>query len=190
MLGKLKRQEPRTAPSPQPSDGLDPETGLLDAAGFQAVLERQLARDLRYGSTSALALFEIAVAERDATGPLPSPAPFVAGVLRAAVRGADVVARVSPVMFAVLLIEAKAEGAAQFTERVRTSIGSAPYARDASGNALYVRAWAGVAPWQPEFETVERYARAAERSLMATYRGYEAAQEWFRGEGLNRPFSV
>jgi hypothetical protein len=45
-----------------------------------------------------------------------------------------------------------------------------------------------VAEWEPAFSTVEAYAAAAERALSSTYRGYEAAQEWFRGEGLNKPF--
>lgn len=189
MLGKSRKRDhsdPRN--SLRPDAEIDAETGLPNAAGFEEALARQIARDLRYGSTSALALFEIAVAERNVDGPLPSPAPFVADILRKAVRGADVVARVSPTMFAVLLIEAAAEGAAQFTERVRTRIGSAPYARRSDGNALYVRAWAGVAPWRPAYETVELYAQASERALMTTYKGYEAAQDWFRGEGLNKPF--
>ena len=98
------------------------------------------------------------------------------------------VARVAPTLFAVLLIEAKEEGAAQFTERVRTRIGSSPYARRPDGSGVYARAWAGVAPWEPRYTTAEEYAQAAERALAATFRGYEAAQEWFRGEGANKPF--
>lgn len=189
MLGKLKKRDQSDSRNgPCPDGEIDAETGLANAAGFEEVLSRQIARDLRYGSTSALALFEIAVAQRDVAGPLPSPAPYVAGVLQKAVRGADVVARVSPTLFAVLLIEATAEGAAQFTERVRTRIGSSPYARRADGASLYVRAWAGVAPWSPAYNSVEQYAQASERALMATYKGYEAAQDWFRGEGVNKPF--
>lgn len=189
MLGKLKKREQHPSHDAPCLDGeVDSETGLPNAGGFEEVLARQIARDLRYGSTSALALFEIAVAEKADAGPLPSPAPFVANVLRKAVRGADVVARVSPTLFAVLLIEATAEGATQFTERVRTRIGSSPYARRSDRTALYARAWAGVAPWNPRYETVEQYAQASERALMATFKGYEAAQEWFRGEGMNKPF--
>lgn len=189
MLGKLKKRNPheREQAGPCPDAELDAETGLPGAAKFEEILGRQIARDLRYGSTSALALFEVAVAER-LTGPLPSPAPYVARILTEAIRGSDVAARVGATMFAVLLIEAGAEGAAQFTERVRTRIGSSPYGRRADGSALYVRAWAGVAPWTPRYTTVEEYAQAAERSLSATFKGYEAAQEWFRGEGLNKPF--
>lgn len=188
MLGKLKKRDQSASNEPSLDGELDAETGLPNAAGFEDVLSRQIARDLRYGSTSALALFEVAVAERPVDGPLPSPAPFVADVLRKAVRGADVVARVAPTLFAVLLIEATSEGAAQFTERARTRIGSSPYARRPDGGALYARAWAGVAPWTPAYQSVEQYAQASERALMATYKGYEAAQEWFRGEGLNKPF--
>lgn len=188
MLGKLKKRDNHATSTPCPDGEFDPETGLANAAGFGEVLGRQIARDLRYGSSSALALFEIAIAEKSAGGPVPSPAPFVASVLRKAVRGADVVARVAPTLFAVLLIEADGEGASQFTERVRTRIGSSPYSRRPDGVSLYVRAWAGVAPWNPRYETVELYAQAAEQALLATYKGYEAAQEWFRGEGVNKPF--
>jgi GGDEF domain-containing protein len=188
LLGRLKKREapPSDQEDPSPDSLEDPETGLPGAARFEEVLERQISRDLRYGSTSALALFEIGLAER-ADEPQPSPAPFVATILRAAVRGSDVVARVSPAMFAVLLVEATAEGATQFTERVRTKIGSSPYARRADGSGLYARAWAGVAPWESRYATVEEYARASERALAATFRGYEAAQEWYRGEGVSRP---
>lgn len=189
MFGKRKQATSTADSTPHTAAGeFDSETGLLGAAGFEQALARQIARDLRYGSTSALALFEVAVAEETPNHPLPSPAPFVAETLSKAVRGADLVARVSPTKFAALLIEASKDGAAQFTERVRTRIGSSPYARQADGSALYVRAWAAVAPWNPAYDSVERYALAAETALKATFRGYEAAQEWFRGEGLNKPF--
>jgi len=189
MFGKRKQATSAADSTPYTAAGeFDSETGLLGAAGFEQALARQIARDLRYGSTSALALFEVAIAEKTAHQPLPSPAPFVAETLRNAVRGADLVARVSPTKFAALLVEASKDGAAQFTERVRTRIGSSPYARRPDGSALYVRAWAAVAPWNPAYDSVERYAFAAEAALKATFRGYEAAQEWFRGEGLNKPF--
>ena len=48
--------------------------------------------------------------------------------------------------------------------------------------------WAGVAEWEPAFDSVGAYVGAAQGSLAATYRGYEAAQDWYRGEGLNKPF--
>lgn len=191
MLGRLKKREARPVDQgePCPDSLVDQETGLPGAARFEEVLERQISRDLRYGSTSALALFEIGLAERGDEAQ-PSPARFVAKILQDAVRGSDVVARVSTTMFAVLLIEATAEGAAQFTERARTKIGSSPYARRADGSGLYARAWAGVAPWNLHYSTVEEYAQASERALAATFVGYEAAQEWFRGEGLNKPFTA
>ena len=108
--------------------------------------------------------------------------------LMAAARSSDIVARVSPQTFAVLLVEARGEGANQFAERVRTSIGSNPYARRPDGTGLFARAWAGVAQWEPAYDSVGAYVGAAQKSLAATYRGYEAAQDWFRGEGLNKPF--
>ena len=77
MLGKSKkRDQSGSTNAPCPDGEIDAETGLSNAAGFEEVLSRQIARDLRYGSNSALALFEIAVAERQVEGPLPSPAPL------------------------------------------------------------------------------------------------------------------
>jgi hypothetical protein len=61
-------------------------------------------------------------------------------------------------------------------------------ARRPDGTGLFARAWAGVAQWEPAFDSVGAYVGAAQTSLSATYRGYEAAQDWFRGEGLNKPF--
>ena len=165
---------------------IDPETADGPARFEDALDKRSHARSLRFDS--ALALFEVAVAEDPSNGPIPSPAKFVAQVLRKAARASDVIARVSPGLFAVLLIEAHGEGAKQFTERVRTGIGSNPYARRLDGSGLFARAWAGVALWDPSFDSVEAYAGAAEKALSSTFRGYEAAQEWFRGEGLNKPF--
>ncbi len=188
MLGKRKK----AAEAPVTDLGeleIDPETGLMAAVRFEDALQKEIARGLRYGSRSALALFEIGLAERPEPGePLPSPAKFVAQVLRKAARGSDIVARVSPTLFAVLLVEAQADGAKQFTERVRTNIGSHPYGRRPDGSALYARAWAGVAPWEPSMDSVGAYAGAAEQALSSTFRGYEAAQDWFRGEGINKPF--
>ena len=189
MLGKRKRHEESAPAVPGVGElDIDLETGLMSASRFEEAIQKEIARGLRYGSGSALALFEVGVAERPGGPPLPSPARFVAQVLTKAVRGSDLVARVSPTLFAALLIEARSEGAKQFTERVRTNIGSHPYARRPDGTALYARAWAGVASWDPSLNSVGAYAAAAESALASTFRGYEAAQEWFRGEGLNKPF--
>ena len=186
MFGKKKSQEKAPEASLDELE-TDPETGLMASARFEESIHKEIARGLRYGSQSALALFEIDVAEH-LDEPLPSPARFVAQVLRKAVRDSDIVARVSPTLFAALLIEAHAEGAKQFTERVRTGIGSNPYGRRPDGSGLFARAWAGVATWDPSITSVGAYALAAEKSLATTFRGYEAAQDWFKGEGINRPF--
>ena len=189
MFGKRKTQESTTdAEHIIDEPEIDPETGLVGAVRFEDAIQKEIARGLRYGSSSALAIFEVGVAERSAGGPIPSPAKFVANVLRKAARSSDIVARVAPQSFAVLLVEARGEGAKQFTERVRTGIGSNPYARRQDGTGLFARAWAGVAQWEPAFDSVGAYVGAAQGSLAATYRGYEAAQDWYRGEGLNKPF--
>ena len=189
MLGRRRKEEPVATATPAFGDlDVDPETKLIGPARFEGHLQQEIARGLRYGSRSALALFEIDVADDPTGGPLPSPAKFVAQVLRKAVRTSDIVARVSPTVFAVLLVEAEAEGAKQFTERVRTKVGSNAYARRRDGSGVFARAWAGVATWEPAYNSVGAYAEAAERSLASTFRGYEAAQAWFRGEGVNKPF--
>ena len=191
MLGKLRKKEgPAAAPAGWDQQDVDSETGLMAPPRFEEALQKEIARGLRYGSTSALALFEVDIAEKSTGEPLPSPARFVATVLRDAARASDIVARVSETLFAVLLIEAEGDGAKQFTERVRTRIGSNAYARRADGTGLFARAWAGVASWEPLFDSVEAYARAAEYSLASTYRGYEAAQDWFKSEGLNKPLAL
>ena len=124
MLGKRKK----AAEAPVTDLGeleIDPETGLMAAVRFEDALQKEIARGLRYGSRSALALFEIGLAERAEPGePLPSPAKFVAQVMRKAARGSDVVARVSPTLFAF------AEQRPPFT-----SIGS--FLRHASSVALF-----------------------------------------------------
>ena len=194
MLSKLRKRSADTGVAEIPAGwserDIDSETGLMAPPRFEDALEKEIARGLRYGSTSALALFEITLAESADTGPLPSPAPFVAKALKNAARTSDIVARVSPTLFAVLLVEAPGEGAVQFTERIRTLIGSTPYARRPDGTALFARAWAGVAAWDATMDSVEAYARAAEKALASTFRGYEAAQDWFKGEGVNRPMTV
>lgn len=191
MLGKLRKKEsPPALPAGWNQQDIDSETGLTAPPRFEEALQKEIARGLRYGSTSALALFEVDIAEKSSEGPLPSPAPFVAQVLLDAARASDIVARVSRTLFAVLLIEAEREGAKQFTERVRTRIGSSPYGRRDDGTGLFARAWAGVASWESSFDSVEAYARAAELSLATTFRGYGAAQDWFKSEGLNKPLAI
>jgi len=188
LFGKRKQavavaEAPSRITIPDP----DPETGLPGPAGFEESIRREIGRLLRYGGQGALAIFDITV-QPEADGSLPpSPARFVAQALSRQARTSDVVARVGPTMFAVLLVEAAGPGARQFTERARTLIGSTPYARRADGSAIFARAWAGVAEWHPELNTVDAYATAAEQALKSTFRGYEAAQEWFRGEGTYNP---
>ncbi|MGE0599059.1 MAG: GGDEF domain-containing protein [Dehalococcoidia bacterium] len=190
MFGKRKQPKLESSQVPAEEFEVDPETGLMAASRFEEALEKEIARGLRYGSTSALVLFEVGVAEKATEGTLPSPAPFVAKTLLNAARTSDIVARVSTQVFAVLLVEARAEGAMQFSERVRTSIGSSPYARREDGTGWYARAWAGVAQWETGFDSVARYARAAQEALESTFVGYESAQAWYRGEGLNKPLTV
>ena len=187
---KLKRTpEPAPQKPAGPPPTTDHETGLLLLHEFATHLEREVSRGQRYGSASALALFDVrvAVTEQNAGSPLPSPARHVAHILQQEARTADIAARLDLATFAVLLINADSKGALSFTERCRTRIGSEPYVRGANGFGLYARAWAGVADWNPGIETPEQYVDAAVAALQQTFSGYEAAQSWFRGEGVYLP---
>lgn len=187
MLRTRRPKDGAASSEPSGTQEIDAETGLLAAARFEEALAKEISRGQRYGSRSALALFDIAIAENIEAGTVASPARYIAGQLRAAARTSDFVARVSPASFAVLLVEADRDGAELFAERVRTAIGSHPYARHSDGSALYARAWAGVATWEPAIESPQAYARAARSSLMASFSQYESARRRFRGEGINRP---
>ncbi len=187
---KLKRKpsaSSTSAPAAPPTH--DHETGLLLIHGFSEHLDREISRGARYGSSSALALFDVrvAVSEENAGSPLPSPARHVAHILQQEARTADIAARLDLTTFAVLLINADSDGATSFTERCRTRIGSEPYIRANDGFGVYCRAWAGVADWRPGIETPEQYVDAAVEALQFTFTGYEAAQSWFRGEGTYQP---
>ena len=188
MLKLRRKPEPVVEPKGPPPI-TDHETGLLLLPEFGAHLEREISRGLRYGSGSALALFDVrvAVAEGEGGSPLPSPARHVAHILREEARAADIAARLDLATFAVLLINADTAGAQTFTERCRTRIGSEPYVRGSDGFGLYARAWAGVTDWRPGIETPEQYVDAALAALSQTFSGYEAAQSWFRGEGVYQP---
>ncbi len=108
-------------------------------------------------------------------------APAVGDVLRNVSRRSDIPARLGEFRFAVLLTDAEQPGADQFTERIRTGIGTNPYARDASGTAIYARAWAGAAPWKPQYEDAATYVAAAVDNMNQTRSGYEQGRGWYKG---------
>ncbi|MEP7216274.1 MAG: diguanylate cyclase [Anaerolineaceae bacterium] len=163
---------------------LDSETGLFGADLFMDMVQRDIERSLRYGGEMTLMVFDVAVAafHPSATEPEPpSLAPTVAEILRDIVRRSDIPARLGESRFAVLLSSAEQPGVEQFSERIRTRIGTEPYARDAEGNGIHARAWAGTAPWTPEFERADELVAAAVHAMNESRAGYEQVQDWFKG---------
>lgn len=165
---------------------VDVETGLPCPPHLLQLLGREIARSQRYGDRTALAVFDVRITgftpDEAQTEP-PSPAPYVAASLLESARASDIVARLDASRYVVLLSESDDAGASQFAERTRTALGTSPFARDAEGRGIYVRAWAGWVRWQPEFTTPEAYIHAATAELERTRRGYETEQSWYRGEG-------
>ncbi|MGE5595685.1 MAG: GGDEF domain-containing protein [Hyphomicrobiales bacterium] len=164
---------------------IDRETGVGNARQLEELLHREIARSLRYGDRSALAVFEIGVVgfqpspgqERP-----PSPARFVAQTLVNAVRDSDPVLRLDRSRFVAILAECDDDGARRLIERVRTQLSTTPYARNADGSGIYTRAWGAAAPWNRAYTTPDGYVQAALAALAHSRGGYEAAQAWFTGE--------
>jgi PleD family two-component response regulator len=163
---------------------IDPETGLSNADHFCELVRREIARSMRYGDRSALAVLDVVTTgfkpSREAAC-APSPAVFIARTLEHLARDTDLVGRLSESRFVALLTESDYAGAHQFASRTRTALGSSPYARNADQSGIYARAWGGCAEWQPAFESPEAFIAAAERDLEEGRPHYEAEQTWFAG---------
>lgn len=188
LLVRRKQQPARPAAAtvlPVGPDYLDTESGLPNVRHITELLKREIARSVRYGDRTAIALFDV----RPAGYTKPpegedehSPGKYVATCLLESARTSDIVGRLDETHFIVVLSESDAGGAESFTERTRTRLGTMPFARSADGTGIYVRAWAGTARWEPEITTPSDYLRAANDMLEATRSGYESEQSWYRGE--------
>ncbi|MBE7519894.1 MAG: diguanylate cyclase [Thermoflexaceae bacterium] len=188
MFGKRRNARGEAAPAeiedPSRPQTRDPETGLGNRRQLSDLLRREIARCLRYGDASALAVFDVRVAGFRPTGERPeppSPASFVASILVDEARASDAVYRLDLTHFVVFLIEAGDEGCEQFTHRVRTAISRAPFTRNTNGSGIYVRAWAGWAAWQPRLTTPAAYLTAAMEALERTRSGMDAQEKLFAG---------
>ncbi len=162
---------------------VDPETGLPNYHELAATLRREIARAKRYGDRSVLAVFDVRVASFKPTNlnpNPPSPARYVAGVLGQQARESDLVARLDTTHFVVFLTECDAAGASLFTERARTKLSSFVFARNEDGTGIFVRAWAGFAPWDPAFTEPNFYIQAAMDHLERQRPAYRAAESEFR----------
>jgi GGDEF domain-containing protein len=162
---------------------VDAETGLGNRQQLEKLLSREIARSERHGSRSTLTVFEVSTGrgKLEGTEPPPPSAPFVARILRAATRESDAVARLDEFRFAVVGTETPLDGARLVAERIRTLIGSRPFASAADGTPLYARAWSGSVEWRAEFTTPATYVAAAFADMEKTRPGYQFEQALFAG---------
>ncbi len=171
------------AEMPAPTRLLDAETGLPNYHELAATLRREIARAKRYGDRSALAVFDVRVASFKPSNlhpNPPSPARFAAAVLTEQARESDLVARLDTTHFVVFLTECDAAGASLFTDRARTKLSSFVFARNEDGTGIFVRAWAGFAPWDPAFNEPNYYIQAAIDHLERQRSAYRAAESEFK----------
>jgi len=179
---------PQAAAQPQPghsNDLVDQETGLPNSTQLYDLLRREIARSLRYGDRAALAVFDVRITGYHPAPGVPappSPAHYVASTMLQAARTSDIVARIDTTHFAVVLTECTDDGAVLFSDRLRTRLGTMPFAHTDEGKGIYVRAWSGVAHWNASLETPEEFTALALQNLENTRRGYESAQAYFRGQ--------
>lgn len=179
---------PKTAAEPGPvhsTELVDQETGLPNAAQLYDLLRREIARSLRFGDRSALAVFDVRITgyhPAPGVAAPPSPAHYVASTMLQAARTSDIVARIDTTHFAVVLTECTDDGAVLFSDRLRTRLGTMPFAHTDDGKGIYVRAWSGVAHWNASLETPEEFTALALQNLEGTRQGYESAQAYFRGQ--------
>ena len=182
--GRRKTPVARSRTAAYSPELLDTETGLAGPELFMDLLQRDIERSLRHGNEMTLMVFDIVIVGFKPTAAEPEPpsvARAVTAVLRDVARRSDIPARLGEFRFAVLLTFAEQPGADQFSERVRTRIGTNPYARDLAGNAVHARAWAGAMPWEPQYQDAAAYIAAAVQNMDETRSGYEHVQGWFKG---------
>lgn len=162
---------------------IDPESGLLNGRMFRDVLEREIARSIRYGDRAALAVFEISAANFRPEQPGARPPSFgehVAHVFARIARRSDVVLRLDGSRFAVVLSECDADGAALFVYRMRTQLSMTAYARNDDGSGLYARGIGGSVQWSPDFADARAYVDAAFADLERNRLELDAEQARFR----------
>lgn len=162
---------------------VDPESGLLNGRMFRDVLDREIARSLRYGDRASLAVFDITTANFRPGKPgdrPPSYGEYVAQVFARIARRSDVVLRLDTNRFAVVLSECDADGAALFVYRLRTQLSMSAYARNEDGSGIYARGIGGSVQWKPEFADARSYVDAAFADLERNRREMDAEQARFR----------
>jgi diguanylate cyclase (GGDEF)-like protein len=120
--------EPEGEPTPEPelvdvTTGKDPLTGLLDPAAFTRLVAAEDLRVHRYHRPATVVIFELGGLDRLIARLGPDAAdrvvPALADTMRRLARDVDLVARLAPSRFAILLPETDEVAAINYVERVR-----------------------------------------------------------------------
>ncbi len=163
---------------------VDRETGLSTAAQFNDLVKREIARSLRYGDRTSIAIFDIRISGFEPSAAMPeppSPADFIAKTIMKSVRETDIIGRLDMTHFGVLMTESDEIGGQALISRVRTWLALEPFVRDANGRGVYVRAWAGCVAWKPEYHDPASYIKAALEDMERSRPGYESMHAAFAG---------
>ncbi|MBX5476080.1 MAG: GGDEF domain-containing protein [Clostridia bacterium] len=159
---------------------VDPVTGLPNREAFAARLAQEVARATRAGRPLALACFALRGLAR-AAAEVPEAEPRFARALVAATREGDVVFRLGPEEFAVVLPGADADGAGRMAVRALLRL------REAAGAGPAVRASAGAADVPGDAHDAPGLRAAAQHAL---YLAELAGGDCVRLAGLPGPVAV
>ncbi|MBA3513943.1 MAG: diguanylate cyclase [Pyrinomonadaceae bacterium] len=130
-LHKIAEEANAYAKSERNKAVTDPLTGLLNRYGLQVILGNQLAQARRYGKPVSCLMIDVDKFKvvNDTYGHPSGDAALrqVAGILKEAVRGSDVVFRYGGEEFMVLLPDTMLEGAVGLAEKIRMLTASHPF---------------------------------------------------------------
>jgi len=130
-LHKIAEEANAYAKSERNKAVTDPLTGLLNRYGLQVILGNQLAQARRYGKPVSCLMIDVDKFKvvNDTYGHPSGDAALrqVAGILKEAVRGSDVVFRYGGEEFMVLLPDTMLEGAVALAEKIRMLTASHPF---------------------------------------------------------------
>lgn len=143
---------------------VDEETGFGNEHQLPDHLNRQIAVFRRYSQPGALVTIEVRPVgfRPDAPGDKPpSPAPYVAAILRDLTRAADVILRVEETRFAIVMPESTKAGADAMIERIINRAAAAPFARNTDGSGIRAQVWAGAAELAPGLDQPLDYLESA-----------------------------
>jgi diguanylate cyclase (GGDEF)-like protein len=142
----------------------DPETGFLDTAGLDEILDGELSRAARHELPLALVMLEVSTNRERLSGVEVSLiAKEVAATIEERIRGEDHAARLGPLRFAVLAVETgdSATIASDLAAHVRHTLTRSP------GHGKDLMVSVGAIDCQFDELTRQELLREAERSLAA-----------------------